>query len=271
MTTSHDSSSHGLTLVRALLITFSLIATFVFLLGMGSGVTALLFAAGGCLTQLATLLFMPDRMLLAWSNGRLVEASLCCVALVLVVLVSVVGSASILSALVDEQGQIAQQRGALQQMAAARLESANRLIALDRISKAQPLLDEYAVLLKQAAALPSPSGFYVAAVRIGGEQAQGLITGVIVVLSLLLDGVALLLGLDRKPVFAEVTPEATVYRVLPDDEYRADLVAVQAAIESGDIQTVSVRNVRAALGCSQQKAMEIARLCRAADQELSLM
>lgn len=47
MTTSHDSSSHGLTLVRALLITFSLIATFVFLLGMGSGVTALLFAVGG--------------------------------------------------------------------------------------------------------------------------------------------------------------------------------------------------------------------------------
>lgn len=271
MTTSHDSSSHGLTLVRALLVTFSLIATFVFLLGMGSGVTALLFAVGGCLTQLATLLFMPDRMLLAWSNGRLVEASLCCVALVLVVLVSVVGSASILSALVDEQGQIAQRRDALQQMATARLESANRLIALDRISKAQPLLDEHSVLLKQAEALPSPSGFYVAAVRIGGEQAQGLITGVIVVLSLLLDGVALLLGLNHRASVASDDDHPTVYRVLPADEYQDDLLAVREAIEAGDMKTVSVRNVRAALGCSQQKAMEIARLCRAADQELSLM
>ena len=271
MTTSHYSSSHCLTLVRALLITFSLIATFVFLLGMGSGVTALLFAVGGCLTQLATLLFIPDRMLLAWSNGRLVEAALCCVALVLVVLVSVVGSASILSALVDEQGQIAQRRDAIQQMANARLESANRLIALDRISKAQPLLDEYSVLLKQAEALPLPSGFYIAAVRIGGEQAQGLITCVIVVLSLLLDNVALLLGLNHRGSVANDDVHPAVYRVLPVDEYRDDLLAVREAIESGDMKTVSVRNVRAALGCSQQKAMEIAKLCRTADQELSLM
>ena len=271
-----------LLVVRGLMVGLSLMATFAFLLGLGSGFTAILFAGGGTLTQLAALLYLPDRMRQCWHDGQLLMALLSVGALVLVVMVSVAGSASILSGLIDDQARQAGQRSALVAMAAAKQESANRLIALDRVTKAQPLLDEVTAIHQQIAELPSVSGFYLAAQRFGGQYAEGLITGVIVLLSLLLDGVTLLLGVSNRDDRASVTArnmdtrEANpVYIVaeppLPVATYQHELKEVRLAIESGDMKSATVRDIRALLGCGQQKAMDIARVFKMAEDQLPLL
>ena len=249
---------------RAALVALSLAATFAFLAGMGSGFTSILFALGGTLTQAAALLYLPGVMLQAWDNGRLSVATLSGASLAVVVLISVAGSASILSGLVDEQAQVAVQRAGLLAMASAKQESADRLIALDRITKAQPLLEEVATIRAQVNELPAPSGFYLAAQRLGGVNADTLITVVIVALSLLLDGVALLLGIDNRVEVVEVVKRE------PVEEYNSELKEVRAALDAGDLATPSVRNVRALLGCSQTKALEVARLLRAAEEQMPL-
>lgn len=274
-----------LMLIRGAMVTLSLMATFAFLVGMGSGFTAVLFAAGGTLTQLAALLFLPDRMRQFWLEGRLLVALLSAMALMLVVLVSVAGSASILSGLIDESAGLAQQRSSLMTLAAAKQESANRLIALDRVTKAQPLLSEVTAIQEQVAALPAISGFYIAAQRLGGGYAEGLITAVIVMLSLLLDGVALLLGVSNRDSEAGVTPVSMsnryqeqqgnpVYIVadpLPRVTYQTELKEIRLAIDAGDMKQASVRDIRGLLGCGQQKAMEIARLFKMAEDQLPLL
>lgn len=271
-----------LLVIRGLMVGLSLMATFAFLLGLGSGFTAILFAGGGTLTQLAALLYLPDRMRQCWHDGQLLMASLFVGALVLVVMVSVAGSASILSGLIDDQAKQAGQRSTLVAMAAAKQESANRLIALDHVTKAQPLLNEVTAIYQQIAELPSVSGFYLAAQRFGGQYAEGLITGVIVLLSLLLDGVTLLLGVSNRDDRASVTArnmdtrEANpIYIVaeppLPVATYQHELKEVRLAIESGDMKSATVRDIRALLGCGQQKAMEIARVFKMAEDQLPLL
>ena len=272
-----------LLVIRGLMVGLSLMATFAFLLGLGSGFTAILFAGGGTLTQLAALLYLPDRMRQCWHDGQLLMASLFVGALVLVVMVSVTGSASILSGLIDDQAKQAGQRSTLVAMAAAKQESANRLIALDHVTKAQPLLNEVTAIHQQIAELPSVSGFYLAAQRFGGQYAEKLITGIIVLLSALLDGVTLLLGVsnrdDRSSITARNmdTREAgnPIYIVaeppLPMATYQHELKEVRLAIESGDMKSATVRDIRALLGCGQQKAMEIARVFKMAEDQLPLL
>ena len=272
-----------LLVVRGLMVSLSLMATFAFLLGLGSGFTAVLFAGGGTLTQLAALLYLPGNMRECWQNGRLLMALLSAGALVLVVMVSVAGSASILSGLIDDQAQQANQRSVLMAMAAAKQESANRLIALDWVTKAQPLLDEVTAINHQIAELPSVSGFYLAAQRLGGQYADGLITGIIVLLSLLLDSVTLLLGVNNRDDETTVTGSNmgtqksgnTVYIMseppLPVITYQHELKEIRLAIESGDMKSATVRDIRALLGCGQQKAMEIARVFKIAEDQLPLL
>ena len=268
-----------LLVIRGLMVSLSLMATFAFLFGLGSGFTAVLFAGGGTLTQLAALLYLPDNMRQCWQNGQLLMASLSATALVLMVLISVAGSASILSGLIDNQARLADQRSSLMAMAAAKQESANRLIALDRVTKAQPLLSEVTTIHQQIAELPLVSGFYIAAHRLGGQYAEGVITGVIVLLSLLLDGVTLLLGLSNRNDNASVTsreqPDNSVFIVakppLPVVTYHNELNEVRLAIESGDMKSATVRDIRALLGCGQQKAMEIARVFKMAEDQLPLL
>ena len=259
-----------LTAIRAALIGLSLIATFFFLVGMGSGFGAVLFATGGTLTQAAALLYLPDLMFKAWDNNRLIVSGLSGSALAVVVLISVAGSASILSGLTEESAQVASKRAGLVALAQAKQESADRLIALDRITKAQPLLKEVEELNARISELPTPSGFYLAAQRIGGTRADSLISTVILALSLLLDGVALLLGIESRPETVEVITEPDPERD-PALEYKREVLEIRKAIQEGELNAPSVRSVRALLGCSQNKAVEIAKLCRAADEQMALL
>lgn len=132
--------------IRAALVALSLAAMFSFLVSMGSGFVSILFALGGTLIQAAGLLYLPGVMLQAWDNGRLSMATLSGASLAVVVLIPVAGSASILSGLVDEQVQVAGEWVGLLSLATAKQESADWLIALDRITKAQPLLEEAATI-----------------------------------------------------------------------------------------------------------------------------
>lgn len=291
------STTHGgvgmndklLILVRTLLVLISLAATFVFLMGMGSGVGVLLFAAGGTLAQIAALIWLPVITTQSWSEGRLLMATASGSALVMVLLISVTGSVSILSGLVDEQQQAAGQRVALESLLMAKQESANRLIALDRVTKAQPILKEVEQLREKLNALPAPSGFYLAAQRVGGNQAGQVVTVIIVTLSALLDAVVLLLGSVTQTVTSPVTrasgavtqtvtqavtPVTTktvplLPTVIPSND--PELVAVQEAIEAGHIKQPSVRSVRDMLGCGQKRAMEIARIFRDAEEQMELL
>lgn len=294
-------SNKLLILVRSMLVALSLAATFCFLVGMGSGIGAILFACGGVLTQLAALLWLPGIAQQAWQAGQLLRSITAGAALVTVLLISVSGSVSILSGLVDEQQQAAGQRQSLESLMLAKQESANRLIALDRVTKAQPILDEVAVLREQLATLPSPSGFYLAADRIGGDKAATVVTVVIVAVALLLDGITLLLGDNRRVVTVtqsatdpltralegvihgsassesgqpEVTvPKQRVVLSLPENIVSNDpeLAAVKEAIEAGELRQISVRNVRELLGCGQKKAMEVARIFREAQEQVELL
>ena len=268
------------TVIRGVLVFLSLLATFVFLVGLGSGFAAILFALGGTVIQLTALLYLPGLMTEAWSNDRLIVSGLSCFALVAVVLISVAGSASILSGLAEEDAQAASERAGLVALANAKQESADRLIALDHISRAQPILEEVAEIRAQITNLPAPSGFYLAAQRIAGTNAYTLITVVILTLALLLDGIILLLGIESQPQTVDViseTREEAQPQPQPEpqptstQEYERELLEIRKAIKAGELNAPSVRSVRALLGCSQNKAIEVARLCRAAEQQMSLI
>ena len=274
--------THTQTAARSTLIAFSLIATYLFLLGMGSGIGAILFAASGTLTQLAALIWLPGVVSSSWREGRLLVAVAAGAALLTVILISVTGSVSILSGLVDEQQQASSHRTALESLMSAKQESADRLINLDRITKAQPFLSEVAGLRAELATLPAPSGFYLAAQRIGGQHAGAVVTVIIVALSLLLDTVTLLLGIDTRASRA-VTPARSTEVIESEPvthraetvtrEYHSDpeLVAVRSAIESGEMKTASVRTVRNFLGCSQTRAVEIARQHRETQEPVAFL
>ena len=248
-------NTKGLTVVRFALSCLSLIATFLFLISIGSGFGALLFAVSGTLTQAATIVYLPPLAIDGWHNDNLILTGISGAMLVVVVLVSVTGSTSILSGLVDEQMSITNQKKALSDLVQSKQESAQRLISLDRITSAQPLLKEVAELQEQIAALPKESGFYLAASRVAGANAETLITVIIVSMSLLLDAVTLLLGtlsgIQREQV-----------QVIESQPYQHEIIEVRSAMTAGKLDSPSVRNVRALLGCSQRKALEISRMVR---------
>lgn len=281
-----------LILVRTLMVLLSLTATFLFLVGMGNGAGAILFAAGGVLAQIAALLWLPGIAMRSWYEGQLLAASMAGIALGTVLLISVAGSVSILSGLVDDQ-QTESHRVTLEALLLSKQESANKLIGMGHVTKAQPILEEVQQLQSELSNLPAQSGFYLAAKRVGGEHAGTVVTVIIVAIAVLLDGVTLLLGLDntRQPVFVRQEREvnATVYeqtvtpaqpqpqhqpkqeqQLLPP-AYAAEFVTVVNALQQGDIRSASVRNVRTLLKCSQEKATEIARICREANSQLDMI
>lgn len=295
---------YALIVFRATLMLLSLLATFSFLVGMGDGITSILFALAGTLTQAAALIFLPDIIQQQWSLGKLPQAVAGTIAMAMVIMISVAGSASVLSGFAGQHSQTAALRAALESQAQAQQESAHRLIQLDRISQAQPLLEKADAIVKQIATLPTPSGFYLAAQRIGGTHADALVTAVIVIIALLLDSMSLLLtGVtsaqatavtpEQKPSntqHAGVTAESNSVTILSNNvEFTGnntfdavpplcnavtshpDVQQVHAALSNGVIESISVRNVRAALGCGQRKAVEIARLCQQASDQLALI
>ncbi len=244
------------TLTRAALVTLSLTATFFFLLGIGSGAGAVLFAIGGTVTQAAVLFFMPGLMVNAWDNEQLPIASAAAFALGLVILISVTGSVSILSGLAGEDAQEAREYARLSALAESKQASADKLIQKEYITKAQPLLNEVELLNTRIKALPTPSGFYIAAQRVAGANAETLITAVILALSVLLDVIALLLGIEIKPATKKevITPR----QPQPPEE----VGKVLEALEDGTIERLSVRQVRGLLKCSQNKASQVANICK---------
>ncbi|CAM3511094.1 hypothetical protein [Parendozoicomonas haliclonae] len=255
--------------IKGALVTLSLVTTFMFLLGIGSGFSALLIATAGTLVQAACLIFMPVTISESWQQGRLINAVLSVLVMVTVVLLSVVGSTSILSGLVAEQEQLSGQRNAMQALADSKLDSANKLIELGYITKAQPLLEESQGLHALLSDMEQPSGFYMAAQRIAGDRADELTTGIIVILSLLLDTVSILLVSPRASSVTPVTTFDTGYPNYSSPVYgRPEVSLVLSAVEQGYIEAPTVRNVRMLLNCAQGKAVEVARMCREAEQSL---
>ena len=276
----------GLIIIRTSLITLSLAATFAFLLTAGDGITALLLATAGTLTQAAALLYMPGIMNQAWNDGRLPLAATGFAVLVAVTLVSVAGSAALLSDMVGQNAANAERRASITQLMAAKQESANRLISLDRITLAQPLLDDVSKLQAELNEFPRAGGFYQVAVRLGGPMAEALITGVIVTISLLVDVVVLLLGVSpesnrvviesRKQSDNDVTDQTTIQHQMSFDKTDQDFdIAVEhtdgwppevriviKAYQQGALEKITVRDVQQFLRCAQAKAQSVTRICK---------
>lgn len=189
------------TIVRFVLIFLSLVATFLFLVGIGSGIGSVFFAITGTVTQAAALVFLPKLINHAWSTERYSVLLTSVTALLAVLVISVTGSASVLSGLIEKDIRAAHEYDQLTQLVHLKQKAADRYVAMDRIKvDAKPLFAEIERLNTKIAALPEPSGFYLAAKRIAGNQANTLITVTILLLAMLLDAVIVLLGITMESV-----------------------------------------------------------------------
>ena len=228
-----NNHNNGKTIAQALLINLSLLATFLFLMGLGSGFSAALFAAGGVLIQLSALLYLPSLVRESWSNGRALLSIVSAIMLAMVLLISVAGSVSILSGLSDSSVMAAGERARIQKLIESKQTAADEYIALQRMRQALPILEEVEAHNKELGELPAPSGFYLAAERVSGKNAQLLITVLIVILSIGADLMVLLLGVDpgkkndglsvresNEVVEQNPVPETTVIKSDTASEYR---------------------------------------------------
>lgn len=255
--------------LRSVLLVITLGMTAQFGIGLSAGVTGFVFALVLVTIQAAALLHLPDKLQTAKENHSLLGVCLYGGSIVTALLVSVTASVATLSAYEDAALQSHQKRIALEQAVTGYMEAGY-------VTKALTVQEDL-----DALPISQPTGLQSAAQRLEtltGVDGMVTISIFVIMLALMLDGYVLMLREPVTPVTETVTqPETDTMRVdkvsqppLPAPQLPAELQDVFVAVQAGQIESASVRNVRQLLSCSQQRAVEIARLCRQAQLELEV-
>ena len=253
-----------------LLITLAMTAKFGF--GLASGITGMMFAVVLVAVQAAALLHLPAKVREAKDNGSDLAVLLYGGSIALALLVSVVASVATLSAAEDSALQDLKEREVLEQAIAGYMDAGYITRALE--TKAE--LDALPVVL--------PSGLQSAAMRletVTGVDGMMTISVFVILLALMLDGYVLVLGNSHgvtprhDSVVTEPLPvvmsqaqmdfgESQQYDVTVEHKagWPPEVHIVIKAHQSGELPKLTVNGVREYLGCAQEKARQVAKICK---------
>ena len=222
-------------------ISFTMTGLFGF--SLADGFTAVLFAASMVLIQAVALLHIPGLFMKAKQSDNGLLMALYGSSIALALLLSVMASVATLSGSFETMSSERKQRDTIQ-------------AAVDGYMDAGYITK--ALTLKETLPELTESPLAAAAFRVQqttGINGETLITGFIVSLALLLD---LFIIFTRPQSESHVTPHESKPVATLDN----DVTQVIQAIQQGEIQKPTVREVRQLLGCAQNHAAHIARTCR---------
>ena len=255
---------------KAMLIVLSVMTTFLFLLGAGTGVSAVLIACAAVILQLFAMLFMPGMIRDYYLRDNLVISSLTALFVLMLILLSVYGSVSVLNTQMQTDIHIMQEQSELNQLIQQKLQVVDRYIELDRLKLAKPFQDDVLELREALKNLPEISGFYTAAITLLPDRPAVIVTIVTVTLAILLDAGILLLSIPASACNHSVQNVMLQEYCHSESEqkYIPEIEQVKNALIEGTIPRCTVKNVRELLKCGQDKAADVARIFRQLEIDL---
>lgn len=255
--------------LRNTLALVTLAMTALFGWSLASGLAALLFAVSMVGIQAAALLFLPEKFLQAKRIDNFPVMVLYGAVIVAAVLVSVSASIATLSGAEDVAMSARQERETLQSAVDGYMDAGYITKALE--------------VKNQLESLPNlePSALNSAAVRLESltdVSGSTLVNGFIALLALLLDVTVVLLAGSNATETGIKTENIKSHDVtlsiesltepFEPEPLSGEVEAVLSAMQSGEINKPTVRQVRELLRCSQADATNIARACRQLEPSL---
>lgn len=262
-----DNSNANITTVfRYILISLSLITMVIFLLGFGTGSISVFFAVSGAVIQLTALLFLPGVTNQCWQSKNIPLALISGMTLGVVLLISVSGSTAVLSGLVGQQIQQAEERAALLALIESNQASADVFNAYDKPRSAAPHQEKVEVLRGELKAMVQNFSVYVGVQNVFGDYAKAVTTSIILAFSVVLDLLIVLLGFCS-PISAIKPPSTPSQKVVTNNsnppewisggdslDLASDVQRIREGLGDGSIDRPIFREVRPFLQCGAERA-----------------
>ncbi|MGY0218508.1 hypothetical protein ACWJJH_14175 [Endozoicomonadaceae bacterium StTr2] len=263
---SLNMDARPLALLRAALFACSLVTTFAYLVDVGS----ILIAIMATLVQAAVLIYLVPVTVVTYRTHNLIPATVAGLTVTLVLVVSIVGSTSLLTgSLLDTN---AEQRAVLEGRIAMLQKDVDNFLDIGQSTNSKPSQKELKEAQAELQALPAPSGLYKTAVSLAGDKANQVITGFSVLLAVLLDITALVLGMATSrhhvlPVVRPTTPPTTPPQPpkkkepvaeleVFEGQYANELGLIDQAVKVGGFNP-SATGIRGLLSCGTTKASKL--------------